>query len=287
LVNSEAEDITEIGKYNLENLKQLGFDVISLRPNPKIMKKLIKYDFYKHGNPVKVTEFSLWSSSYIIADKFDIPLIVQGENPALSLGVSKGGISKGYDALEANKQNTQALGWKEYLDVDGVEEKDLFVFHYDGENLRKKGIKGVWLGYFLKEWSMNHNAEFGKNHGLKYRSEDFDPATIGSYAVYAQLDVELVQVSQLLKYIKFGFGQCMDYACYDFRDGRISRDDAIDLVKKYDGKLADYYIQKFCDYVDIPLDEFWRVANTFRGQMWNKNNDGKWHNTFWDVLEEA
>ena len=60
LVNSEAEDITEIGKYNLENLKQLGFDVISLRPNPKIMKKLIKYDFYKHGNPVKVTEFSLW-----------------------------------------------------------------------------------------------------------------------------------------------------------------------------------------------------------------------------------
>lgn len=285
LVNSEPDDITDIGKHNLENLKKLGFDVISLRPNPKIMKKLIEYDFYKHGNPVKITEFSLWSSTYIIAEKFDIPLIIQGENPALSLGVSKGGMGKGSDALEANKQNTQALGLKEYLDIDGVEEKDLFMFQYDGEKLRKKGIRGVWLGYFLKEWSMNHNAEFGKKHGLKYRPKDFDPASIGSYAAYAQLDVEMVQVSQLLKYIKFGFGQCMDYACYDFREGRITKDEAIDLVRKYDGKLDDYFIKKFCDSIDISMDEFWRVANTFRGPMWTKNNDGIWHNTYWDVLD--
>lgn len=39
LVNSEPEGITEIGKHNIENLKNLGFDVLSLRPNPKVMKK--------------------------------------------------------------------------------------------------------------------------------------------------------------------------------------------------------------------------------------------------------
>ena len=50
LVNSEPENITDIGKHNIENLKHLGFDVISIRPNPKIIKKLIKRDFYKNLN---------------------------------------------------------------------------------------------------------------------------------------------------------------------------------------------------------------------------------------------
>ncbi len=286
LVNGEPEGLTEIGRYNIENLKQLGFDVISLRPNPKILKKLIKYDFYKHGNPFKVTEFALWASSYIIADYFDIPLIIQGENPALTLGVSKGGLSKGFDALEANKQNTQSLGWKEYLEVEGVEEKDLFMYHYNDENLRKKGIKGIWLQYFLKEWSMNNNAEFAKQHGLKFRPKDFDPASIGTYVPYAQLDEDLIQVSQVLKYIKFGFGQCMDYACYDMRDGSITKEEGIELVRKYDGKCADYYIKEFCDYIEISVEEFWNVANKFRGSMWIKDEEGNWHNTYWDALEK-
>jgi len=286
LVNGEPEGLTEIGRYNIENLKQLGFDVISLRPNPKILKKLIKYDFYKHGNPFKVTEFALWASSYIIADYFDIPLIIQGENPALTLGVSKGGLSKGFDALEANKQNTQSLGWKEYLEVEGVEEKDLFMYHYNDENLRKKGIKGIWLQYFLKEWSMNNNAEFAKQHGLKFRPKDFDPASIGTYVPYAQLDEDLIQVSQVLKYIKFGFGQCMDYACYDMRDGSITKEEGIELVRKYDGKCADYYIKEFCDYIEISMEEFWNTANKFRGPMWTKDENDTWHNTYWDVLEK-
>ena len=39
LVNYQPENITKIGMDNIENLKQLGFDVITIRPNPKIMKK--------------------------------------------------------------------------------------------------------------------------------------------------------------------------------------------------------------------------------------------------------
>ena len=52
LVNGEPDCITKIGRHNIENLKKLGFDVISLRPNPKVMKLLVKRDFYKYLNPV-------------------------------------------------------------------------------------------------------------------------------------------------------------------------------------------------------------------------------------------
>ncbi len=285
LVNGEPENITDIGRDNIENLKQLGFDVISLRPNPKIKKKLIRYDFFKYGNPMIVTEHALWSSTYIIAEKFNIPLIIQGENPALTLGVSAGGLSKGYDALEANKQNTLSIGWKEYLNLEGVTERDLFMLHYDDKKLRDREIKGIWIQYFLKEWSLRKNAEFAKQHGLRCRPENFDPESIGTYVPWAQLDSDLVQVAQLLKYIKFGFGQCTDYACYDIREGIITQERGIELVKKYDGKCSEEYIKKFCDYIGISLEEFWQTANQFRGPTWTKKNDGNWHNSFLDTLE--
>ena len=284
LVNSEPEGITEIGKYNIENLKELGFDVISLRPNPKIIKKLIKRDFYKYLNPVKITEYSLYSSTYIIAEKFEIPLIIQGENPGLTLGTRLTGVGTDSNALKANELQTLSSGWKEYLEVEGIEEKDLYLFHYEREKLERKGIRGIWLQYFLKGWSQRGNAEFSKKYGIKWRPLDFDPNAIGTYMPFMQLDTDLTQVNQMLKYIKFGFGQCMDAACYDLREGRISRNEAIELVRKYDGKCAESYIKKFCDYIEIDIDEFWRVAELFRGNTWEKNSNGEWKNIYLDYV---
>lgn len=285
LVNGEPENITDIGKYNIENLKNLGFDVISIRPNPKIMKKLIRYDFYTHLNPVKVTEYSLWASTYIIANNFNIPLIIQGENAALTLGVSLTGQSKDSDALQANSQNTLSKPWQEYTNVDGVEEKDLYLFHYDRKDLEVKGIRGIWLQYFLKEWSNHKNAEFATKHGLMTKPTDTDPKTLGSYWLHSGLDSDLGPLNQMLKYIKLGFGACVDHASSDIREGRITRDEGIELVRKYDGKCSTEYINKFCKYINITVDEFWRVTNQFRGPMWIKNSDGKWYNTYWDVLK--
>ena len=285
LVNSEPAGITDIGKHNIENLKQLGFDVLTLRPNPKILKKLIKRDFYKYLNPVKITEYSLYSSTYIIAEKFDIPLIIQGENPGLTLGTRLTGVGTDSNALKANELQTLSSGWKEYLEVEGVEERDLYLFHYDREKLEKKNTKGIWLQYFLQNWSQHYNAEFSKKYGLKTRPEDFDYSSIGTYVPYAQLDTDLTQVNQLLKCIKFGFGQCMDFACYDFREKRISRKEAIDLVKMYDGKCSDEYIQKFCSYIGISRKEFWYVTEKFRGPMWKRDKKGNWYNTLLDILK--
>ena len=42
LVNGEPDNITDIGRYNIENLKNLGFDGLCLRPKKKLMKKLLR-----------------------------------------------------------------------------------------------------------------------------------------------------------------------------------------------------------------------------------------------------
>lgn len=274
LVNSEPEGITEVGKHNIENLINLGFDAIKVRPNPKIMKKLIKRDFYKHVNPVKVTEYSLWSSTYTVAQKFDIPLIIQGENAGLTLGVRNSGVGTNGNSLNANKLDTLSEDWCAYIG-DEIDEKDMFLYHYDRETLEKKKIKGIWLQYYTKEWSFSHNTDFGKKHGVEGRP-GHDPNLAGRISPFCSIDSDLQIVNQLLKYIKLGFGFVTDEAGYWIREGKISRQEGIELVRKYDGKCGERYIKEFCEYIDITLDEFWRVANSARGPMWKQGKDGDW-----------
>lgn len=283
LVNYQPEDITKIGMDNIENLKQLGFDVISIRPNPKIMKKLIKFDFFEHLNPVKATEFSLYSSAYIIAEKFHIPLVIQGENPGLTVGTSLTGVGKDSDALKAYKLQTLSDGWKKYLNVEGVSEKDLLLFHYDVNKLINQNTKGIWLQYYSKEWSYRGNATFSSQFGFKGR-ENFEPEDIGTYVSFGALDSDLVHVNQMLKFIKFGFGFCMDHVCYDIRDGIMDRKEAIELVLKYDGKCSKKYIDEFCKYIQISNDDFYKTLEKFRGDMWKFIN-GKQTNKIHEMLK--
>lgn len=285
LVNYQPENITQIGEKNIENLKNQGFDVVTIRPNPKIMKKLIEYDFFTNLNPIKPTEFSLYSSTYIIAEKFNIPLIIQGENPGLVLGTSLTGVGTDSNALKANEIQTLSSGWEIYSKIDGVSKKDLFWFHYNRKKLESSGSKGIWLNYFIKEYSQKHNAEFSKKYGLVVREKSFDPNSIGTYNPHFQLDSDLTQVNQLLKFIKFGFGQCMDHVCYDIRNGEMTRKEAVELVFNYDGKCADEYILEFCKYIDITYDVFWKTAEKFRGNMW-ANDNGSLQNNVWKELEK-
>jgi len=282
LVNSEPEDITDIGRHNIENLKKLGFDVISLRPNPRVMKKLIKRDFYRYLNPVKVTEYSLWASAYIVAHAFKIPLIIQGENPGITLGV-RHKTGTGSNALNANKQDTLEKDCLSEYVGDGIEPRDLFMFHYDRNLLEKERIRGVWLQYYVKEWSQLGNAAFSISQGLWIRPSDVNLHALGTYRRFFQLDGRLLEVNQMFKYIKFGFGQATDHACYDIREGRITREQGIALIKEFDGRCGEQYIQRFCDYINITKEELWRVANSFRGEMWEKDGSNwKLKNPIWE-----
>ena len=283
-MNYQPENITDIGRKNLENLKSLGFYLISIRPNPKIMKKLIKFDFFNHLNFVKASEFPLYASTYIIAEKFNIPLIIQGENPSLTMGTSLTQVGKGSNALKAYQLQTLSNGIDEYLSIDGIDKNDLYFFQYDVKKLLENNVVGIWLQYYLQDWSSSGNAKFAKKYGFQDR-KNINPEEIGTYVSYNAVDSDFVHLNQMLKFMKFGFGQCMDHVCYDLRDNLIDRKTAIDLVLKYDGKCAEKYIDEFCKYIEISKDEFWATVNKFRGPMWYDTN-GEYHNKLHEELKK-
>ena len=91
------------------------------------------------------------------------------------------------------------------------------------------------------------------------------------------LDDDFVHVNQMLKHFKFGFGKVTEQASGAIRNGVMSRAEAIEVIRKYDGKCADRYIRKFCEYIDCSEEEFWRVAESYRNpDIWERDGDGKW-----------
>lgn len=280
LVNSEPDLLTEVGKKNIENLINLGFDCIKIRPNPEVARKLTRKSFLEYGNIVKASEYPLWVSAYRAALAFDIPLIIQGENAALTLGVSKTGQSTDGNAFNVTKLDTLAGCTAEEWIGDGITESDLYLYKFpSAEEFAGKDIQAIWLQYYTKQWSQVGNADFAIALGLKGRSEE-PLEDIGRYRRYTALDSDFQIPNQMIKYLKFGFGFATDEACYDIREGRLSREDGIWLLNKYDGKCADRYIDAFCDYIEITKEEFWeKVDSVVNRDLFHKEN-GVWKPNF-------
>lgn len=277
LVNCSPDEITEIGRKNIDNLNHLGFDIISIHTDPDICKLLAKKSFLKRGNIVAASEFNLWASAYIIADKFNIPLIIQGENAALTLGTVGDQDSSG-DAFNVTMQNTLKAGIYDLIkdESDAVKDSMFFYNMPDMDDMKKRGFRAIWLQYYVKEWSQVYNADFSIARGLQGRSTE-NLHDIGRYRRYTALDSDLQIANQMIKYLKFGFGFATDEACYDIREGRLTREDAIWYVKEYDGKCGEQYIEMACKYMGISKERFWEVVDSYVNRdLFEKDESGKW-----------
>ncbi len=140
-------------------------------------------------------------------------------------------------------------------------------------------LRITFLGYFWKDWSLIDNGNYATLRGLDIRNEP--PEDIGDPVGITSLDEDWVGLNQMIKYYKFGFGRITEYVNEDIRNGRISREDAIKLVEKYDGKCSDKYIASFSNYIGITVAEFWEHVNkSVNLDLFEKNAAGKWSAKF-------
>ena len=67
--------------------------------------------------------------------------------------------------------------------------------------------------------------------------------------------------------MKFGFGRCSDQASMHIRRGRISREEAMQVVKERDGAFRWTYLDKkledILEPIGITVDEFIKICDEF------------------------
>jgi N-acetyl sugar amidotransferase len=274
------EQLSNRGARNISNLIKLGFDCISIYPAPKVWKKLMRKAFMQYANWCRSTELALFSSVPRFAIAYQLPLIWWGENAALQLGdLGVMGVSGG-DGNKLKHMNTLQGGDITWLLSADIEKRNILQYCYPpDEEMVDANLRIVFLGYYWKDWSLLDNADFSTLYGLDVRDEP--PWDIGDPFGVTALDEDWVVMNQMVKYLKFGFGRTTDYVNEEIRKGSITMDEGIELVRKYDDKCSDNYIKSFCDYIEITIDEFWKVVDEFVNKdLFIKDRDGRWVPTF-------
>ena len=274
LVSFHPRDFTELGRKNIENLKNLGFDCIEFTANPIIYKKLAKYGFMELGDCAWPEHIGIFTVPVQVAVAFKIPLIIWGENPQMEYGGS---------ALISSSKNLDRE-WNEkhggyFLDKIrpedmvnyGISLSDLKPYIYPtDEEIHKVGVAGIFLGYYLK-WDARRQLEIVKKHGFNVLENPNE----GTYTTYENLDTKYVALHDYFKFLKFGFGRTTDHASIDIRNKRLTRDEGLKKVKTYEGKIPTKYLEEFLDEFELSRDKFLQICEKFTNKdLFKTDKDG-------------
>jgi len=254
------KQMSETGAKNLSNLIEMGFDMIVATPAPKTAAHLSLESFKLFGNVCKSTEMSLFSTVPRLAIELGINTIFWGENPALQVGDSA---VEGVDEFDGNnlcRLNTLTDGGYDWI-KNSVPDSYLgeHYFYPTEIEFEKKNINIYYLGAAWDDWSNDSNSIYASLQGLTLRPGE--EVETGDLSNASMLDEEFTNINMMLKYYKFGFGRATDSVNEKIREGKITRGEAINIVKRYDGLCSDRIIMNFTQYVGIDITHFWNIAN--------------------------
>ena len=258
---------TAIGQRNLDNLIALGVDHVDYTISPTVERKFTYEALCRFGSTAIPMHMAIFSVPAKIAVRFGIPLIVWGENSAFEYGgreEERTGFS--LDAAWLARHGvTHGTAAEDWLAMNMTRSELTPYFGPTPEELAASNVQAVFLGYYF-EWDPERTRAVAAAHGF---AADPRGARTGLYD-YADIDDDFISVHHWLKWYKFGFTRLFDNLSLEIRNGRLSRGDAIDIVRQTgdDTPLSD--IEKLCGFLQITEDHFFQVCEKFR-------NSAIWH----------
>ena len=135
------------------------------------------------------------------------------------------------------------------------------------KNKKKQKIKQYFLGYYEKILPQENFYNAVKTTGFSVNDE----RTEGTYSKYNSLDDKVDGFHYWTSYIKFGIGRATEEASNEIRHGYINRDEAVNLVKKYDGEFPKKNFQDFLNLTELNENKFFEIVDKFRPEhLWEK-----------------
>jgi N-acetyl sugar amidotransferase len=264
-VTSSTCDLSPIGRKNIENLKRLGVDHVEFSPNPLVRAKLNRIALTEVGDIAWPEHVGIFTIPVRVAVQFNIPVVVWGENSQNEYGGPA-------DAAANNVLNRRwleefggLLGMRvsDLTETYGIPLRHLLPYQYPPDaEVQRVGINGLFLGHYLP-WDGISNALISQAHGFS----TYETAVEGSMVNYENLDNHQHGVHDYFKFLKFGFARATDIACLHVRRGRLTRQDALEIVKLRDGVFPWSYLGKPLEQIleplDMSIDEFIKVCDRF------------------------
>jgi N-acetyl sugar amidotransferase len=265
------------GDYNRDRMKAVfDADHIVWGPSVEVLKKLNRLGFRKMGDMNWQNHCGINTAPITVAVAFQIPLIIWGE-----IGWDVSGMFDPDDFVEfsarvRHEHDLRGYEWNDFIgDPDEVlTEKDFMWAKYPKDSeILKVGARGLYIGNFFK-WDANEHFKLVQEiYQWKAAGKPFER----TYRTFSNLDDRYENgIHDLMKFVKFGYGRASDHASKDIRSGHMTRDDGIEMVRKYDHVVSSD-LGYWLNYVDMSENEFWVIADTFRDPRVWWIEDARWH----------
>jgi len=264
---------TEIGKLNLQNFIDSGFSHVMGSPDPIATSKLTRLSLQEIGDPFQPFVYGQSNYPIHIAKCFDVKLIMYGENGEVEYG---GDMKNAYiptrTVKDYSKHYFSSIPPNKWLDYD-LSQKDINPFiGPDDKYIENSKIEMHFYGYY-KFWDPQENFYYAK----KFCNYTVNPdRTESTYQKYASLDDKIDGFHYYLSYIKFGLGRATGDTAYEIRDEKITREEGVALVKKFDDEFPQKYFKTFLEFCKIDEVTFEEIIESWRSEhIWKKENK-KW-----------
>lgn len=257
--------MTNAGIHNLKNIsEEFGCSIISLKPNIKAQKAIMRYMFEKYGKPTWYIDRYIYTYPLMMAEKFNTPLLVYGENVSYEYG---GSYAKETYSAKEQLSNGVASGVDDSELIQNcncdVSLEDLYLTKAPSPDVLDK-FDPIDVSYFLP-WNSFKNYAFARKHGFHDLTHEWNRTH--HVENFDQVDSRAYLVHSWLKYPKFGHASATDYAARMVRYGLISREEAVEMVKKHDGNLDPLAVRDFCEFCGYTETQFWRMVDS----LYNRN----------------
>ncbi len=276
-VTATTDSLSEIGRRNIEALKQLGVDYVEVTMNPVIRRRINKLSLIQVGDVSWPEHVAIFTTPIRLAVQLGIRLIVWGENPQNEYG----GPAASQQDKVLNRRWLEEFGGllgmrvSDLVGQAGIERHHLIPYTYPtDEELRRVGVTGLFLGHYFP-WDGLTNALIAQAYGFEVNPHVVE----GSLASYENLDNHQTGIHDYFKFLKFGFGRATDIANNHIRRGRLMRADALEMVKRHDGMYPSTCLGRSLEdilaEIDMTVDEFDKVCDRFTNKrLFVRDNQG-------------
>jgi hypothetical protein len=227
-----------------------------------------------------------------MAAKFGVNLVMYGENQAeYGNKVDENNIptmnTKFFSVSDPMDMSLGGVLMKDIIKNYGYTKSDFAPYiPVSPDELVKKGVEVHYLGYYLK-WDPQECYYYAvENTGFTANTE----RTEGSYSKYSSIDDKIDPFHYFTTLIKFGIGRATYDAAQEIRNGKITREEGLLLVKKFDLEFPQKYFSEFLEYIDTSEEDFLNIVNKYRSpHLWGKDDEGNWklrHNVMGSGLDD-
>ncbi len=276
LVTYHGNNYLPEGDYNRDRMREVfNADHLVFGPSVEVLKKLNRIGFKKMGDMNWHAHCGIFTYPIRVSVAMNIPLVIWGEIAWDISGMYHPDDFVEFSARTRHEHGLRGFEWDSMIldPENALTEQDLIWAKYpEDSEILEVGTRGIYIGNFFK-WNPNQHAQQMINtYGWKPAQKPFQR----TYRIISNLDDRYENgIHDLLKFLKFGYGRASDHASKDIRAGIMSRDEGIQMVKKYDHVVSED-LEYWLKYVDLSEEEFWKTADKFRDPRVWWIQDGEW-----------